>query len=95
MIKICSKPQQISAATPTPLAHRSHSCMRALALGYDSQTTPTHYVIHEQLASIHSLLFSSATTYQTSHWNIGGCTTHFLLQHTIQKCTHDSYAYRF
>ena len=30
-----SKPQQTDAVTPTPLAHRSHSCMRALALGHD------------------------------------------------------------
>ena len=27
--------QQFNAVTPTPPAHRSHSCMRALALGYD------------------------------------------------------------
>ena len=32
----CSKPQQTDAVTPTPLAHRSHSCMRALALGHDT-----------------------------------------------------------
>ena len=31
----CSIPQQIDAVTPTPLAHRSHTCMRALALGHD------------------------------------------------------------
>ena len=33
----CSKPQQADAVTPTPLAHRSHTCMRALALGHDSR----------------------------------------------------------
>ena len=32
----CSKLQQPHAATPTPLAHRSHSCTRALALGHDT-----------------------------------------------------------
>ena len=31
----CSKPQQSDAVTPTPLAHRSHSCMRARALDHD------------------------------------------------------------
>ena len=36
MIIDYSKPQQIDAVTPTPLAHRSHSCMRALALGHDT-----------------------------------------------------------
>ena len=30
----CSKPQQTDADTPTPLAHCSHTCMRALALGH-------------------------------------------------------------
>ena len=34
----CSKPQQTDAVTPTPLAHRSHSCMRALALGHEKDT---------------------------------------------------------
>ena len=39
IIKCCSKPraQQFNAVTPTPLAHRSHSCMRALALDYDNR----------------------------------------------------------
>ena len=32
----CSKPQQTDAVTPTPLAHRSSTCMRTLALGHDS-----------------------------------------------------------
>ena len=36
VIKLCSKPQQFNAVTPTPLAHSSHSCMRALALGHDN-----------------------------------------------------------
>ena len=31
----CSKPQQNGAVTPTPLVHRSHTCMRALTLGHD------------------------------------------------------------
>ena len=35
IIIYCSKPQQNDAVTPTPLAHRSHTCMRALALGND------------------------------------------------------------
>ena len=35
IIVYCSKPQQTDAVTPTPLAHRSHTCMRALALGHD------------------------------------------------------------
>ena len=30
-----SKPQQNDPVTPTPLVHRSHTCMRALALGHD------------------------------------------------------------
>ena len=36
IIIYCSKPQQTDAVNPTPLAHRSHSCMRALALGHDT-----------------------------------------------------------
>ena len=36
IIIYCSKPQQNDAVTPTPLAHRSHTCMRALALGHDT-----------------------------------------------------------
>ena len=36
IIIYCSKPQQNDAVTPTPLAHRSHTCMRALALGHDN-----------------------------------------------------------
>ena len=36
IITYCSKRQQTDAATPTPLAHRSHSCMRAVALGHDT-----------------------------------------------------------
>ena len=36
IIIYCSKPQQADAVTPTPLSHRSHTCMRALALGHDS-----------------------------------------------------------
>ena len=35
LIIYCSKPQQNDAVTPTPLVHRSHTCMRALALGHD------------------------------------------------------------
>ena len=35
----CSKPQQNDAVTPTPLAHRSHACMRALASGHDILTS--------------------------------------------------------
>ena len=31
-----SKSQQTDAVTPTPLAHRSYTCMRALALGHDT-----------------------------------------------------------
>ena len=34
IIIYCSKPQQTDAATPTPLAHRSHTCIRALELGH-------------------------------------------------------------
>ena len=37
IINYCSKPQQIDAVTPTTLAHRSHSCMCALALGHDNR----------------------------------------------------------
>ena len=36
IIIYCSKPQQTDAVTQTPLAHRSHTCMRALALGHDN-----------------------------------------------------------
>ena len=36
IIIYCSKPHQNDAVTPTPLAHRSPTCMRALALGHDS-----------------------------------------------------------
>ena len=36
IIIYCSKPQQNDAVTPTPLAHRSQTCMRALALGHDT-----------------------------------------------------------
>ena len=36
IIIYCSKPQQTDAVTPTPLAHRNHTCMRALALGHDT-----------------------------------------------------------
>ena len=36
IIVYCSKPQQTDAVTPTPLTHRSHTCMRALALGHDT-----------------------------------------------------------
>ena len=39
-IKFCSKPQQFNAVTPMPLAHRSHACMRALALGYETALAP-------------------------------------------------------
>ena len=39
IIIYCSKTQQTDAVTPTPLAHRSHSCMRALALGHDTLHT--------------------------------------------------------
>ena len=35
IIIYCSKPQQNDAVTPTPLAHRSHTCMHALAFGHD------------------------------------------------------------
>ena len=35
IIIYCSKPQQTDTVTPTPLAHRSHTCMRARALGHD------------------------------------------------------------
>ena len=38
LIIYCSKPQQNDAVTPTPLLHRSHTCMRALALGHDRNT---------------------------------------------------------
>ena len=37
LIIYCSKPQQNDAVTPTPLMHRSHTCMRALALGHDTE----------------------------------------------------------
>ena len=37
IIVYCSKPQQNDAVTPTPLTHRSHTCMRALALGHDKK----------------------------------------------------------
>ena len=40
IIIYCSKPQQTDAVIPTPLAHRSHSCMRALALGHDTAYVP-------------------------------------------------------
>ena len=36
IIVYCSKPQQTDAVTPTPLVHRIHTCMRALALGHDT-----------------------------------------------------------
>ena len=36
IIIYCSKQQQNDAVTPS-LAHRSHTCMRALALGQDTQ----------------------------------------------------------
>ena len=36
IIVYSSKPQQTDAVTQTPLAHRSHTCMRALALGHDT-----------------------------------------------------------
>ena len=36
IIKLCSKPQQFNVVTPTPLAHRIQSCMRSLALDYDT-----------------------------------------------------------
>ena len=39
IIVYCSKPQQTDAVTPTPLTHRSHTCMRALALGHDTDDT--------------------------------------------------------
>ena len=42
LIIYCSKPQQSDAVTPTPLAHRSHTCMRALALGHDKPAPPPH-----------------------------------------------------
>ena len=38
IIVYCSKPQQTDAVTPTPLTHRNHTCMRALALGHDMLT---------------------------------------------------------
>ena len=38
IIIYCSKPQQTDAVTPTPLAHRSHTCMLARALGHDMIT---------------------------------------------------------
>ena len=38
-INYCSKPQQFNTVTQTPLVHRSHSCMRALALGHDIMNT--------------------------------------------------------
>ena len=38
IIIYCSKQQQTDDVTPTPLAHRSHTCMRALALGHDGNT---------------------------------------------------------
>ena len=38
-IVYCIKPQQTDAVTPTPLTHRSHTCMRALALGHDNTIT--------------------------------------------------------
>ena len=39
IIVYCSKPQQTDAVTPTPLTHRSHTCMRALALVHDNSLT--------------------------------------------------------
>ena len=42
IIKRCSKLQHLDAVTPTPLAHRSHLCMRALELGYDNEDTEEH-----------------------------------------------------
>ena len=42
IIIYCSKPQQNDAVTPTPLAHRSHTCMRALALGHDRNNQSSH-----------------------------------------------------
>ena len=44
IIVYCSKPQQIDAVTPTPLTHRSHTCMRALALGHDSLVDGSRFV---------------------------------------------------
>ena len=41
IIIYCSKPQQNDAVTPTPLAHRSHTCMCALALGHDKMMQPS------------------------------------------------------
>ena len=38
IIKLCSKPQQFNAVTPTPPALCSHSFMRARALGHDNMT---------------------------------------------------------
>ena len=37
IIIYCSKPQENDAVTPTPQAHRSHTCMRVLALGHDNE----------------------------------------------------------
>ena len=36
----CGKPHQTDDVTPTPLAHRIHACMRALALGHDKAIVP-------------------------------------------------------
>ena len=42
LIIYCSKPQQNDAVTPTQLSHRSHTSMRALALGHDISDFNAH-----------------------------------------------------
>ena len=51
IIIYCSKPQQNDAVTPTPLTHRSHTCMRALALGHDRMSS--YRVMHTDYICTH------------------------------------------
>ena len=44
IIIYCSKPQQNDAVPPTSLAHRSHTYMRALALGHDNRVLQYDYM---------------------------------------------------
>ena len=67
IIVYCSKPQRTDAVTPTPLAHRSHTCMRALALGHDNILlilTPANANCRPKP----TLLLALRHTNQTQHW---------------------------
>ena len=75
IIVYCSKPQQNDAVTPTPLAHRSHTCMRALALGHDT------YI------SQHTLLLRDDLPTPAGHLRIPPLHRHRQLHLPVHKCT--------